>query len=651
MNIIIRESSINDLGVLEEIEKKSFPEFQRSNKRGLRLSLHSPFQEVWIAEKKNKNHPKVVGAITLFKYKRSIRVYSVGVLPEFQKEGVGSYLISHACHLAISRHCDKVILEAHSKNHNLIEWYKKKGFKELETIKDFYKEGEDCIKMSFEISKQESVSENKNIIVYNKPKNWHLENINAKIISVKKYITEEKYQLNNNYRIFNLCSSYQYQSYGYYVSLLASARGQRVIPNTTTIRDFKSIEIIRSISSDIDELLQEALKHKKENSFCINVYFGQSDIHGFKKIASKLYQLFEAPLFKVSFIKDDRWIIKKIIPLNLHKFSQTEFEKVQKFAKEYFDKKRFNKATLKSFKYDLAILTNPNETNPPSCPVALKKFKEAANKKGIYTEFITKDDFDKINEFDALLIRETTSVNNHTYEISRLAYAEGLVVIDDPWSIIRCSNKIYQNELFKHNKILTPKTIIYTKNLFNASMANDVTFPVVIKQPDSAFSLGITKANDKNEMIEKIEELFKKSDMVVCQEFMYSDFDWRIGIIDHTPIFACKYYMTKDHWQIYNWNINDGDPSGDSETIPISDVPQKILDTAVKASSLIGDGLYGVDLKEIEGKVYVIEVNDNPNIDYGIEDYILKDKLYEKIIDSIYNRIEISRNIKRYVSS
>ena len=64
----------------------------------------------------------------------------------------------------------------------------------------------------------------------------------------------------------------------------------------------------------------------------------------------------------------------------------------------------------------------------------------------------------------------------------------------------------------------------------------------------------------------------------------------------------------------------------------------------------MGDGLYGVDLKMVGDKAYVIEVNDNPNIDEGIEDGFLKEELYLKIMQSIYNRIEMSRNIARFIS-
>ena len=47
-----------------------------------------------------------------------------------------------------------------------------------------------------------------------------------------------------------------------------------------------------------------------------------------------------------------------------------------------------------------------------------------------------------------------------------------------------------------------------------------------------------------------------------------------------------------------------------------------------------------MDLKEIDGKIVVIEVNDNPVIDAGVEDVVLKDELYLTVIHSIINRID-----------
>lgn len=649
MKLSIRKSTKSDLVFLDTIEKKSFPDFQQSTKQSIANSLNSNFQEVYIVEAAEAT-PKEVGAMILYKYKNSLRIYSLATLPDYQNRGIGDFLLNYAIEKGKTEKYDRLLLEMHRTNKRLYNWYLSRGFKLTSTIENYYTSGEDALKMTYILPTSTEEKKNRNIIVINQPHKWTFENVNAKVISVKEYISNQVYHSNADYRIFNLCTTYKYQSYGYYVSLLASARGQRVVPSATTIRDFRSLNIIRSVTTEIEDLIAQSLEKIKGTSFCLNAYFGYTQVRGFSKLAMKLYQLFEAPLFSVQFIKHETWLIKEIKVLTLNKLPESEFAYISKFAEKYFDKKRFNKTKLTAYKYDLAILVNPHEKTPPSCARALQRFKVAASKRGIYTEYITKQDFDKINEFDALFIRETTSVSDHTYEFSRMAYAEGLVVIDDPWSIMKCSNKIYQNEIFKKNRVLTPKTMVLTKNLYSKKDLDEINYPTVLKQPDSAFSLGITKVENKEEAIDALNNLFKKSDMVISQEFLYSDFDWRIGVLDNKPLFACKYYMSKGHWQIYNWKGEEEDYAGDSETMSIDEVPEIVVKTALRAASLIGDGLYGVDLKMINGLVYVIEVNDNPNIDADIEDLYLKEGLYDKIIDSIYNRIEITKNIQRVIT-
>jgi glutathione synthase/RimK-type ligase-like ATP-grasp enzyme len=64
------------------------------------------------------------------------------------------------------------------------------------------------------------------------------------------------------------------------------------------------------------------------------------------------------------------------------------------------------------------------------------------------------------------------------------------------------------------------------------------------------------------------------------------------------------------------------------------------LKIALRAANLIGDGFYGVDLKQIGGKWYVMEINDNPSVDYRVEDEYLKDVLYRRIMAVFLRRIE-----------
>src|SRR5699024_7579934 len=127
--------------------------------------------------------------------------------------------------------------------------------------------------------------------------------------------------------------------------------------------------------------------------------------------------------------------------------------------------------------------------------------------------------------------------------------------------------------------------------------------------------------------------LFEDSAIILAQEFTPTEFDWRIGVLNGQPLYACKYYMAKGHWQIYKHLDSGKSDSGLVDTIPLYKVPKDVIRTALKATSLIGKGLYGVDLKVVNGTAMIIEINDNPSIDYGIEDAILGDDLYYRILN------------------
>ena len=650
----IRIAQKTDYTFLKKLEEESFPIFQRSSQQSLRLSLTSHFQEVWIAEVGTNGSTAEVGAIIVHKYRKTLRIYSVAVLPKYQKKGIGQKLIKHIHKIALENSYENISLEVNIAEKYLVNWYLKIGFNIVEKLVNYYGDNINGLRMIMPLLEKPRDPDHPsitNIIVVDNAQDWNLHIDDVKVISAKSYLAESRFNSLKNARVFNMCSNYSYQSFGYYVSLLASAREHRAIPNVTTIRDFKSLPLVRAIASDIDEAIQKSLKEVNTLQLTLNIYFGQTVNEKYKILGQQLYNLFETPLLQVSFSKTDRWNIKKIQPVPLKKISAKDIGHIQDMSVSYFSKKRFRQARIKHYKYDLAILVNPNEQYPPSDHVALKRFKTAAERMGFHSEFITREDYNRIYEFDALFIRETTSVNNHTYKFSRMAYAEGLVVIDDPWSILRCSNKIYLSERMGQNKIITPETWILDKNSIRKPKLEIMSYPLVLKQPDSAFSLGVNKVNNEEELYKTASEMLKHSDLIIAQEFLPSEFDWRIGLLDQKPIFACKYYMAKGHWQIYNWNSRRSDRYGTAESVPIDNVPSKILETAVKASSLIGDGLYGVDLKNIGNKVYLIEINDNPNIDAGIEDSILKEELYNQIINSILSRIEIGRDMSRFVST
>ena len=479
------------------------------------------------------------------------------------------------------------------------------------------------------------------IIVVDKPESWGFSFEEVEVITPEAYISKSEYQTAKNLKIINLCKSYQYQSEGYYVSLLAEARDHKVLPGISTIQDFRFPSILRDDLLYFDELIQNSFKNEANDKIEFNIYFGSSVAENLNKVALQLFQLVQAPCLRAVFSKKVKWVLQSIRPISLNEVPDSDRLLLIQSLEKYFLRKREFRPDKK--KYDLAILVDPTDKNPPSDDRALRRFYKAGINAGFNTEFITKDDFDQLIQYDALFIRETTNVNHHTFRFAKKAQSLGLAVIDDPDSILKCTNKVYLFELLNANRIMTPKSFVMTEDNCD-EVTQIIPFPFILKQPDGAFSKGVVKIDNASEFKKTRALMFEKSDLLIAQEFLPTKFDWRVGIIDGQVLYVCKYFMATKHWQIVNWGSKkETTREGDVESIAVDQAPSGLLKVALKATSLIGRGLYGVDMKEVEGKFYVIEINDNPNIDAGVEDKILKDKLYSTIMEVLLNKIKLEK--------
>ena len=475
------------------------------------------------------------------------------------------------------------------------------------------------------------------LIIVENPDHWQFNLYDAEVVTPAKYISAEIYQEFKGLKVINLCKSYQYQSLGYYVSLLAEARKHKVLPGISTIQDLRFPSILREDSQDFDDLIQTSFKNEKRDKVEFDIYFGITQHEHLNKLARQLFQYIQAPSLSATFTKKTKWVLQSIKPLSLGEVPAEDRELLRTAVESYLQRKRVVKPDKK--KYDLAILVNPEDQNPPSDEKAIQKFIKAGDQAGFNVELINRNDFGELIQYDALFIRETTYVNHHTFRFAKKAQSLGLVVIDDPDSILKCTNKVYLSELLNANKILTPKSYVVSKEN-HKSLPEKLAYPFILKQPDGAFSKGVFKINDAEEYKQVCTSMFQKSELVIGQEFLPTPFDWRVGIIDGQVLYVCKYFMASEHWQIVNWNSDKHLQEGEVQCIAADQAPSGLLKTALKATALIGKSLYGVDMKEVDGKFYVIEINDNPNIDSGIEDKILKDKLYSTIMDVFLNKIK-----------
>ena len=445
-------------------------------------------------------------------------------------------------------------------------------------------------------------------------------------------------------KVINLCNNYDYLGKGYYVSLLAEARGMRCIPSVGNIVTLTWKRHYQQSLPELNGLLEKHFKEGAAEPFARSyiIYFGRVENPRLEPLARRLFDLFRFPLMTVGikFGSEGKWTITSIDPLAMATLPKEMGNVFQDALDKFTGLAWRNAAQGRKQKHWLAILHDKTERMPPSNPAALRHFAKVGKEMGMFIEFIDRQDLAYLLEYEALLIRETTAINHHTFRFAHKAESEGIPCIDDTQSIIRCCNKVFLHELLQANKVPVPSTVIVDRKT-EKTVAEEILYPAVVKIPDGSFSRGVMKVGSPQEFLKATGELLKKSEIVICQEFVPSEFDWRIGILNNEPLFACQYFMAKGHWQIYNHGARTlGARDGRHKALPVNKVPADVLEVALQAARLVGDGLYGVDLKQTDNGVIVMEVNDNPNIDHGIEDEILGDRLYKKILGHLIDMIE-----------
>lgn len=74
-------------------------------------------------------------------------------------------------------------------------------------------------------------------------------------------------------------------------------------------------------------------------------------------------------------------MIQGIKVLSFKNLDKEQKDSMHESATIFFNKKRHNYPKLTNYLYDLAVLVNPGEENPPSNNEALDKLRHAANKR------------------------------------------------------------------------------------------------------------------------------------------------------------------------------------------------------------------------------------------------------------------------------
>ncbi|MES1950137.1 RimK domain-containing protein [Salinisphaera sp. S4-8] len=478
------------------------------------------------------------------------------------------------------------------------------------------------------------------IVVVESLRDWKAPAPSVRLVLADDYLADPAFA-EAELHVINLCRSTRYQSLGYYCSLLAEARGHRVLASVATLQDLSRKIIygseIPALAQYLDRLSEA---ERAELPAAFNVYLGQCENPLLAPLARRLFEQFAVPLLHVELRRrEGRVAVDGLRTLSIRSLDAEQAAFLDRALQAHVAQGWRGARKRRAARFDVAMLVDADDPQPPSNIEALDKFVAAGKRLGLDVEIIGRRDFGRLAEFDALFIRETTRLAHHTYAFSRRAEREGLVVIDDPTSILRCTNKVYLAELLSRYKVAAPKACIFGEREVKR-LPELLGFPMVLKAPEGAFSKGVFKANDRTELDAIAARLLDDSELALAQEFMPTEFDWRVGVLAGKPLYVCQYAMAGGHWQIVKHEDSGDYSEGDSATLAVEDAPAEVIETAVRAANLIGDGLYGVDLKQTADGIRVIEVNDNPSLDAGIEDAVLGDALYDRIMGEFLHRLQ-----------
>ncbi len=297
----------------------------------------------------------------------------------------------------------------------------------------------------------------------------------GQVVTARDYVTRPSLFAGKRPRVINLNGDLDYMAEGYYCSLLAEARDHKVIPTVQTIVELSKKTLYSDALPDLNAQLRrdlDKLEQPPRSGFTLTLFFGEVRDNRFRNFARAVFDRFRCPILKVACVFDERWRIGEVKVVTPSALAPDEFDFFLQALAGYTRTGWRAPKSKTPPRYSLAILQNPREAMPPSDREALAKFVQVGAGLGVGVELIERKDFLSLAEYDALFIRETTTIDNHTYRFALKAVAEGMPVIDDPVSMLRCTNKVFLAELLQANKLPAPQTLIIDReNLEEAERA------------------------------------------------------------------------------------------------------------------------------------------------------------------------------------
>ena len=136
------------------------------------------------------------------------------------------------------------------------------------------------------------------VILVDQPKDLPNAETPHKVITTSEYLARPRLFDMGRPKLVNLARSYAYQSKGYYASLLAEARGHRVVPSVETMLELREAKLYEHALPELEDELNRCARradYQPEGEFKLLVCFGIARDERFESVRAAAVRLVPLP--------------------------------------------------------------------------------------------------------------------------------------------------------------------------------------------------------------------------------------------------------------------------------------------------------------------------------------------------------------------
>jgi D-alanine-D-alanine ligase len=233
------------------------------------------------------------------------------------------------------------------------------------------------------------------------------------------------------------------------------------------------------------------------------------------------------------------------------------------------------------------------------------------------------------------------------FEYLRIPYTHSGVI-----SSYNAMNKIISKEIFKKNKIKSPKYFVlekedYSKVKLNMSIKKkNIKFPIVVKPINEGSSIGVKICKNILDLGKSIKKLFKKYEVLIFEPYIGGQ-EIQVAIINGSSLGAIELEPKR---QFYDYKAKYSKAAKTKHIMPANLSKSKykeVLKIAKKAHDTLGcKGITRSDFKYFKNKFYLLEINTQPgmtNLSLVPEIARYKGISFENLVEKILLNAGINR--------